>query len=153
MGVWLVSVVVSWLVAAGLLAALCRIRQVAHLVPPDWRLVVAAATLAHVAASALVYAPLVRMLQPRTSRPATCWLTALAGVLPGIGVLVWRGQNVDGAIAVARTPEGWLAGLFFLTAAGGFGLLRHERDPRLAALERQLEEAERRVAARPLVNP
>lgn len=148
---WLISVVVSWLAAAGTVALICRIPRVIVYVPPDWRVVAAAAALAHVIACALVFAPLVRALQARRARPATCVVTALAGVLPWSAVLVWRAQGLDGAVAAARTPEGLLTGAFFVIAAGAFGLVRHERDPRLAALERRLAEAERRLAGRAAV--
>lgn len=151
MGLWLISVMVSWMAAAGIVSLTCRLRQVVVHVPPDWRIVAAAATLAHVIASAVVYAPIVRFLQTRLSRPATCIVTALAGGLPWIAVLIWRAQSVDGAVAAGRSPEGLLIGAFCLIAAGGFGLVRHERDPRIIELERQLAEAERRLAARPLV--
>lgn len=150
MGVWLISVVVSWLGAAGIVSLTCRLEQVVGHVPPDWRIVAAAATLAHILASALLYAPLVQFLQGRLSRAATCIVTALAGALPWFAVLIWRAQSVDGAIAAARTPESLLTGAFFLIAAGAFGLVRHERDPELHALERRLAEAERRLARRPL---
>jgi hypothetical protein len=143
MGVWIVSVVVSWLAGAAMVYALVQLRQLTPHVPPDWRNVAAVASGLHIAASAIAYEPFVRALQWRVSRGTMCALTGVLGALPWAALLVWRAGGLDAALAFRHQPEAWVCAAFFIVTAGGFGLLRHERDPRIAALEARLAAIEK----------
>ena len=145
MGVWMVSMVVSWLAGAGAVYVAMQRRQLAPLVPADWRIVAAVALGLHIAASAILYEPFVRALQWRVSRGAMCALTGLLGALLWAALLVWRAGGLDAALVFRHRPEAWLYAAFFLITAAAFGLLRHEHDPRVAVLEARLSELESRV--------
>jgi hypothetical protein len=147
---WIISFLVSAMAGAVPVLALMRVRPFSGLFPHGaWRDPAGIAIALHLAASAIVYLGFVRLVQSRLSREATCLLTALLGVLPW-AVMIWlHAPALPAARLAARRPEAWLFAVFFIVAAGAFGLVCHERNPRIAELEKEIKVLEERRRALP----
>ncbi len=144
MATWLVAAVVSWLAGAGTAALVTWGRLLgARFVPVDYRRAGLQATAVHVLACATIYLAAVKLLQWRVSRGAMCAVTAVLSLIPLAATLAWRAGSLRAIRTAAAIPENWLFAIFFLPAGAAFGLLLHEQDPRVVALEQRLRAIEK----------